>query len=515
MRLSVGLLLSALVAVLPATGQEPNHRDLLNAFEKQLKAVVATSGPSIATVVVSRSEQYPKARGADDTPGRLGGYDPKELLKDDPSLERARLAKSLDLADPETIPDHGYAGGVVIDPTGLVLTPYHVIDGATRVYVYLPGGAGSYADILAADARSDLAVLKLIMPPPGLKAIKFAEVRTTDRGGRRANVTTGKLAVLIANPYSSEFGLARPSATFGGITNVRYRIASAEEDDTSRSVYRYGTLLEYAGLAGGVLLNAGLTGGVLLNLDGEMIGLTTTAAVVPAVVPEGELRPGYAIPADENFLRVVATLRTGVEVEYGFLGVTRRLRTGEVVIDTVTPQGPAALAGLLPGDEIVRINDVPITSFNDLLYHIGHGLAGSKVTITALRNRRPQEFEVTLAKFRHDQPFIASVRPEPVFGLRVDYGSILAQQLGRVARVAAGGVDPGVSVREVVADSPAAVQFKTLGDPPTRWLITHVNGAAVTTPAEFYKTTKGQPSVKLTVVDPTELNRRPRELTLP
>jgi hypothetical protein len=102
-----------------------------------------------------------------------------------------------------------------------------------------------------------------------------------------------------------------------------------------------------------------------------------------------------------------------------------------------------------------------------------------------------------------------------VFGLRVDYGSVLAQQLIRAPRVVASGVEPGVSVREVVPDSPAAARFKDLGDSPTRWLITHVNGTAVTTPAEFYKATKGQQSVKLTLLDPTELNRRPRELTLP
>ena len=61
--------------------------------------------------------------------------------------------------------------------------------------------------------------------------------------------------------------------------------------------------------------------------------------------------------------------------------------------------------------------------------HIGSALAGSKVTIT-VNNRfgRDLDVEATLAKAKNEQPFIASVRPEPIFGLRVDYSSILAQQ---------------------------------------------------------------------------------------
>jgi S1-C subfamily serine protease len=102
-----------------------------------------------------------------------------------------------------------------------------------------------------------------------------------------------------------------------------------------------------------------------------------------------------------------------------------------------------------------------------------------------------------------------------VFGLRVEYASILAQKLPMDVRPLGSGVPTGVSVREIAPDSPAAAAFKKLGDRPERWLVTHVNGAAVGTPAEFYKAAKGQQSVKLTVLDPTEPNRKDREVTLP
>ena len=79
------------------------------------------------------------------------------------------------------------------------------------------------------------------------------------------------------------------------------------------SYYKCGTLLEHD-----VKVNAGVTGGVLVNLDGEMIGMTTSAAVVY----NRDIGPGYAIPADENFRRLVDVLKRGEEIEYGFLGVS-------------------------------------------------------------------------------------------------------------------------------------------------------------------------------------------------
>jgi len=499
MRAIYGLILLAGSAAVCSVGRgdEPKQDELLAAVQKQLRQTVATAGPTIATVVVSRSEHYGKpANGS--TPGKLGAFDPKEFMKPDPSLERARLARSLDLSDVQGIAEHGYSGGVVIDPEGFVLTPYHVIDGATKVYVFLSGGVGSYADIHAADARSDLAVLKLINPPPKLQAIKFADVQTAPLPGQKPTVFTGKLCVLMTNPYTSTFGLGQPTAGFGSITNVRVKANRKEDDGPAARVTEYGTLLEYD-----IKQNSGITGGVLLNLDGEMIGLTNAAAVAWG----NDVGPGYAMPATASFRRIVDVLRRGEEVEYGFLGVTLNRQRQGVWVDQLTQNGPADRAEIEVGDQIIKLNGLPIDSFHDLLLQVGSALAGSKVKVTVSRFGRMRELEVTLAKFRHDLPFIASVRPDPVFGLRVDYASVRSQDINRIPA--------DVCVRDLVADSPAATKFKTLGDTPTRWLISHVNGNPIANPAEFYKAAKGQDKVKLTLLDSTETNGRPRELTLP
>jgi len=497
----------------PATADEPKHRDILEAFQKQLIATASKAGPSIACVVASRSEYYPKAAG--EHPGQLGSFDPKEFLKGSVTAERTKLAQSLDLSDPRTIHDHNYAGGVVIDSSGLVLTPYHAIDGATKIFVFLPRG-GSYADIHAADERCDLAVLKLIQPPANLTAIKFAEVRTRDQGLEQATVMQGKLVVLLANPFHSAFQLGNPSAAFGSITNIRARLSNPERKLTTAaeklaSYYKCGTLFEHD-----VRVNAGVTGGALVNLDGEMLGLTTSAAVVY----NRKLGPGYAIPMDVNFRRLIEVLRRGEEIEYGFLGVPLPDDTSRSIqLLGVTENGPAQLGGLREGDVITRINGQPASTFDDLMLTIGSALAGTKVKLKVRRFGEDLDLEVTLAKFKNDRPYLASRQPDPVFGLRVDYGStrtvggrggMFIPQRGAPSQT----IPPGVWVREVAADSPAAKRFKALGDKPEDWTVTKVNGVEVSTPGEFYKAAKGLDKVKLTLRDPHSPGRE-RELILP
>jgi serine protease Do len=505
------LALSVIVSALPAA--EPTKEDLtkdeLRRLEKKLQQANRTAGSSVACVVVSRSDRYPKP-AAGDPPGKLGGFDRAAFEKANPT-ER-RLAQALDLTRPDNIPDHGSACGVVIDAAGLVLTPYHVIDGATKVYVYLAGGSGSYADVHAADARYDLAVLKLLTPPDKLVPLKYGAARWAPLNGTdKKLVTKGKLVLLTATEYVPGQGFDGAGVALGEVTNViRQREPGKEEQKTvSDSYYNFGPFILYD-----AKLNAGASGAALLNLDGELIGLTTTAAVIGS-----DRGPSYAFPTDDNFERVVDVLRRGEEVDYGYLGVrlpTREERTApggtpHIRIVEVVSKGPASLARLQSGDVITEINGIPVNTYEDLLFYIGTALADSKVELRIARaGANPATFTrtVTLGKLKHDRPVIASVRPEPVFGLRVDYGSILAQAGGA-------GVPAGVCVRDLVPNSPAAAAFKKLGDPPTRWLVTQVNGTPVTSPAEFYKAAKGQPTVRLSVLDPSDTKESVYEVTLP
>jgi serine protease Do len=502
--------LAAVLALFPTVvlAQEPREQDLVR-FEKQLKAATADAGPAIACVVVSRSDKYPKPERTPE-PWQLGDFHRADFLKANPNLKA--LAARLDLSDPETIPDHGFAGGVVIDPAGLVLTHYHTIEGATKIYVHLARGTGSYADLRAADARSDLAVLKLLQPPAGLKAIKFGKVRLPEDG--KATVATGTLGLMMAFPYTSGVALDRPKAGLATVSSIRHPQAPKEDhrfDRTlPRSVYNYAPILDVESR-----IQPGASGAVLLNLDGETIGFTSTMAAIAGA----DESHAFAMPADENFTRIVEVLRRGEEVQYGFLGVSeprfQQTFRGMPVESVPTRGSPADLAGLRPGDLILRINERPVNSFQDLLLLVGHGLAGQPITISYQRGQQTIEKTVNLAKFKNDMPFIASVKPEPVFGVRVDYSSVI---IPLIVNPFAGRNVPyvadGVALREVIADSPAAAKFPNFGE-NNRIIISHVDGVAVRTPAEFYSEAKGKKSVTLKVAEATDRFSQVKEVTLP
>lgn len=500
------LTLALLLVSAISRADEPSKDELLK-FEKQLQAAHKSVGPSLACIVVSRSDQYPKPAQPQE-PWRLGGFDRAAFLK--ANTNRNDLADRLDLSNVQSIPDHGFAGGVVIDSAGLVLTHYHTVEGATKIYVHLAGGNGSYADVRAADARCDLAVLKLQNSPADLKAIRIGKVALLNSPDARGTIASGQVGLLMALPFTAGT-LNQPKSGLATIGQIKMPELKADPGILFRSAYNYAPLLDFESR-----FSPGASGAVFLNREGELIGLTSTTAGLAT-----EPGRGFAVAMDENFTRLIEVLRRGEEIEYGFLGVVRPnfpQRGRGIPIEGMPSRGsPAALAGLQANDLITRINDVPVSTFEDLLLHVGHGLAGRRITLSVQRFNQPaKDIEVTLAKFKNEMPFIASVKPEPVFGLRVDYGSVLTQAL--VFNPFGGrnlfDIPPGVLASELLPDSPAAAKFKELGD-NTRWVITHVNGRATATPAEFYQEARGKKTVRLTVVDPAEGRNRSREVTLP
>jgi serine protease Do len=483
------LVLVGLAYPTPTTSDEPPRPDLATAaaLQETMRKLIDRAEPAIACVLVSRSKAYAQFMPAGDSPGKLGGFDLAvagfNLPLGDP---RRELLRKLNLADAETVPDY-YGSGVVLDAQQqLVLTNFHVVRDATKVYVRLPGGHGSYADIHAADSRSDLAVLRLLSRVEGLKALPMGD------GGK---VRRGDWVISLANPYAAGFRDGSPSASWGIISNLRRRApGDVNEEERTKSLHHYGTLLQTD-----VKLNLGCSGGALLNLDGELIGLTTALAALTG----GDAAGGFAVPIDANMRRIIEVLLAGQEVEYGFLGVSvyrpeQQTKRG-VLVRGVTPGSPAQAAQLEDGDVILAINQTPIFDYDDLFLHIGAQLAGNPVTLTVRSpNGQIRRVSTTLTKFAHTSgPVIAANRPQPVRGLRVDYSSMLVQMPPRQQVLR-----PGVVVREVVPGSPAErAQLRPGSD-----LITHVNGQAVTTPAEFYRVANRVPAdrdLQLTIAGPT------------
>jgi S1-C subfamily serine protease len=227
----------------------------------------------------------------------------------------------------------------------------------------------------------------------------------------------------------------------------------------------------------------GSSGGALLDLKGNWIGLLTALPGVTGADTSG----GYALPIDGHIKPIIDKLAKGLDIEYGFLGIgigqDRQFGPGPPGLSGWKPTlgGPAQKAGMLSGDEIISINGEPIRDDQDLLFSIGTALAGTQISMVVRRGGREEELRPVLVKTNWPEPTpaIASNRPAPIHGLRVDYTSVLYQGADQT-------IAGGVLVREVEESSPAA----RAGLRPDKDIITSVNGRRVDTPAEFYRIAK-------------------------
>jgi serine protease Do len=386
----------------------------------------------------------------------------------------------------------------VIDERGYVLTNYHVIDGATKIYVRLSGeNRGSYADILAADKRCDLAVLRLIKSPANLKPLAF---------GDGSKVRKGDMIVLLATPFDAGAKNESPSASWGLVSKVRERLPGpADETKRAKPMNQYKTMIETD-----ARLNRICSGGALLNLNGELVGLTTSLASLTG----GDTAGGYAIPIDANVRKMIDVLKRGEEIEYGFLGVTvnpedRSTGRGAMIAD-VAPGMPAARAGMRSRDIVTSLNGNPIREQEDLFLQISAALAGSEVDIEAVRDGTRLKFKVRLAKLPNndDKDRVVSNRPKPVFGILVSY-----PMSGNLSFDA--NPPEGVVIVNLESGSPAEKQLKEWKD-RSALVVTAVNGKAVRTPAEFYSEAKDKRSVALDIVEVTrESEPIHKRVTLP
>lgn len=483
------LLPACLLVVVPSTSKAAEGAaDAASALQEKVQRAIERAESSVGCILVSRSDEYRQfgAAPSDPSSGKLGRFDSQPALRNFGGTERRRAnVLALDLSHADHVPE-SFGSGVVIDASGLVLTAAHVVHNANKIFVRLPGGRGSWADIHALDPRSDLAVLRLLDPAPDLKPIAFGD------GG---TVRKGQFVISVANPFAAGFRDGSPSASWGIISNIRRRApgSPSETDRSRKTLHQFGTLLQTD-----VRLNQGCSGGALLNLEGELIGLTTATAALQG----GETPGGFAIPMDTNLRRIIEVLRRGEEVEYGFLGVELKPDGRGVFLKSVALNSPAQRGGLQSEDQILTINGVPVRDLDDLFLQIGINLAGSTVRIEATRPGGTRRFcTVKLAKYLVNSTPIASRKPPARGGLRVDYASVLSQRPGMIIWH---GIPQGVVIREVLPGSPAdAAQLQ-----PDK-VITHVNDKPVASPADYYTAMKlAGDQVELRIRNPSDREDR-------
>src|SRR5688572_10564852 len=217
--------------------------------------------------------------------------------------------------------------GFIIDPSGILVTNNHVIEGAEEIEAKFHDGSTLKAKLLGKDAKTDLAVLKVDPPEP----LSYVTLGNSD------TLRVGDWVMAIGNP----FGLGG-SLTLGIVSARNRDINSGPYDDFIQT---------------DAAINRGNSGGPLFNMDGEVVGINT-AIISPS---GGSIGIGFSVPAN-TAKGVIDQLREYGETRRGWLGVKIQTITPEIaeslslgnpegaLISDVVPTGPAEKAGIKAGD---------------------------------------------------------------------------------------------------------------------------------------------------------------------
>jgi S1-C subfamily serine protease len=273
--------------------------------------------------------------------------------------------------------------GVVLDANGLILTNEHVVRSGGRILVTLHTGRRYEARIVAADARSDLAVIGI-----------DARGLTSANMGNLSDVRVGQFAFAMGNPFGSSSD-GQSSLSYGIVSALGRSLRELEEDDRKY----YGNLIQTT-----ADINPGNSGGPLFDIKGQVIGITT--ALETRSNSHDNL--GYAIPICDRTRKVIETLSRGQEVSYGGLGVqiadefSGRANSAEsaakgVLVTKVLASSPALKAGVREGDRIVRYGQEPVQSADHLIRLVGETPVGETVPVLISRAAQEMLLHATIA----------------------------------------------------------------------------------------------------------------------
>ncbi|MFE6860364.1 trypsin-like peptidase domain-containing protein [Nocardia sp. NPDC057668] len=261
----------------------------------------------------------------------------------------------------------GEGSGVVLSTDGKILTNNHVVSGAgpnARMEVAFSDGSTAPATLIGADPVSDLAVIK-VTDKKGLVPIEL---------GASSNLQVGQSVVAIGSPL----GLAGTVTT--GIVSALNRPVSTSGEANSQGAVINAVQTDAA-------INPGNSGGALVDMNGKLIGINTAIATLgvseSAGGQSGSIGLGFAIPVDQA-RRVADELIKNGRATYAQIGVKVRGQddvNGARVLE-VTPDGPAAKAGLPNGAIVTKLDDQVIDSGNALIAAVRSHRPGDKVKVT-------------------------------------------------------------------------------------------------------------------------------------
>jgi serine protease Do len=361
--------------------------------------------------------------------------------------------------------------GFIISRDGFILTNNHVVEGATKIEVSLFGDTASdssyQARVIGRDPLTDSALIELTEKPTrALQEVKF---------GDSSQMEPGDWVMAIGNPFNlaHTVSVGVISATARSFPVAEQRTADVLQTDAA--------------------INPGNSGGPLLNVRGEVVGINTAIYTDPR--QQGNIGIGFAMPINV-VAELLPQLRSG-KVTRGVIGVTvgdvptdalaefgLKERRG-ALITTVSGTGPAAKAGIEPGDVLIEYNGKPIRRRDELVGLVVSTKPGSTVPVKVLRDKQEKTLHITVDELNLDEESQISrgggggnddtgEAPAAGFGLTLN---ALTSDMARRLRVPA--ETEGVIVSDIEPGSPAQRAGIARGD-----IILQVNRKPVRSPQE-------------------------------
>jgi serine protease Do len=346
----------------PATG---NPTAVLPDFS----TMVQKYGPAVVNIsVVSKVPVSDVSPGDDDEDENGNGNDNSPF---GPNSPFAPFFRGIPRA-PQQAPTRGEGSGFIIRPDGYILTNAHVVNGASEVTVRLTDRREYTAKVVGIDTKSDVAVIK----------INAKELPTVKLGDSH-NLKVGEWVLAIGAPFGFE-----NSATAG--------IVSAKGRTLPDSGY-------IPFIQTDVPINPGNSGGPLFNMRGEVVGINSQIYSRSG----GFMGVSFSIPIDVA-LKVSTQLETSGHVSRGKLGVViQDVNQGladsfglpqpeGALVSTVEKGGPAAQAGVEPGDVILKLNGQTVGRSTELPVEIAELAPGATVNLEVWRNHATRNVSVKL-----------------------------------------------------------------------------------------------------------------------
>jgi Do/DeqQ family serine protease len=269
----------------------------------------------------------------------------------------------------------GLGSGVLVSADGYLLTNQHVIEGADDIDVTLSDGRSASARVVGIDADSDLALLKVSLD--NLPVIPFGDIR---------QLSVGDPVLAIGNPF-----------------NVGETVTSGIVSALDRNQLGLSTIENF--IQTDAAINPGNSGGALVDGEGRLVGINTAIFSRSG----GSMGIGFAIPVDIAREVMDALIRDG-QVTRGWIGVQPRDLTPEfadsfqlpvregVLVTGVLRDGPAAQAGLKPGDVVTAIGGVKVSNTAQLLRAVGALKPPASALLAVQRGSDAMTLSVPVAK---------------------------------------------------------------------------------------------------------------------